>query len=74
MIRMTFHVAEDVAEAVRQDAERKGQSLSVWFLRTAIAALQPEADAPVYTPPKAYGLRKAKTALDASDRAKGRKA
>jgi hypothetical protein len=43
MQRMTFHVADDIARAVRQDAQRKGQSLSVWFLRAAIAALQPEA-------------------------------
>ena len=45
MERMTFHVDANVAEAVRQDAAAKGQSLSVWFLRAAIAALQPsEAD------------------------------
>jgi hypothetical protein len=55
MTRMTFHVDDNVAEAVRQDAQRKGQSLSVWFLRAAIGALQPEPDAPVYTPPRKEG-------------------
>jgi hypothetical protein len=55
MQRMTFHVADDIARAVRQDAKDKGQALSVWFLRAAIAALQPEADAPVYTAPRKEG-------------------
>jgi hypothetical protein len=39
MTRLNLYIADEIAEAARADAKRKGQPLSTWFERAAGLAL-----------------------------------